>query len=161
MGPMKTKKALFGAGCFWGVEAAFRKINGVVDTRVGYAGGDVPRPSYERVCTGTTGHAEVVEVTYNPEVISYPDLLEAFWNMHNPTEVNRQGPDVGDQYRSVIFYYTPEQKQEAEESQRALEESGKYSRPIATVIQPAPEFYEAEEYHQRYFEKSGRTVCPS
>lgn len=155
---MKTEKAIFAAGCFWGVEARFRKIPGVLDVQSGYTGGDVADPSYKMVCTGATGHAEAVEVTFDPAVVTYTGLLSAFWKMHDPTTPNRQGPDVGTQYRSIIFYLTPQQKKEAEASKKALETSGAFSRPIVTAILPAKPFYRAEEYHQRYLEKTGR-VC--
>ena len=155
----KTEKATFGAGCFWGVEATFRKINGVTDTAVGYMGGDMKNPTYEDVCTDETGHAEVVEVTYEPGKVSYEKLLDVFWNNHNPTQLNRQGPDEGTQYRSVIFYYTPEQKSLAMKSKEKLEKSGKWASKIVTQIVPASTFNRAEEYHQRYLEKRGLNVC--
>jgi peptide-methionine (S)-S-oxide reductase len=144
---------MFGAGCFWGVEEAFRKIKGVTDTAVGYAGGHTKNPTYEQVCSDTTGHAEVVRVEYDPAQVSYDQLLEVFWDEHDPTQVNRQGPDSGTQYRTVIFAATPEQEKAARESKARLEKSGKYNRPIATEIVPASEFWRAEEYHQQYFEK--------
>lgn len=153
------KKATFGAGCFWGVEAAFRRIPGVVDAAVGYAGGHTENPTYKEVCTDRTGHAEVVQVEYDPSKISYAQLLDVFWNAHDPTQVNRQGPDYGSQYRTVIFYHDDEQKAEAEASKRALDESRRFSRPIATQIVPAAPFYRAEEYHQRYLEKRGMESC--
>lgn len=156
---MATEKAMFGAGCFWGVEATFREVPGVVNTTVGYAGGHTKYPTYEEVCTDLTGHAEVVLVEYDPDRIRYDQLLEVFWNCHDPTQLNRQGPDVGTQYRSVIFTFTPEQQEAAEASRERLERSGKYSRPIVTQILPAPEFYPAEEYHQRYLEKRGLRSC--
>ena len=149
----QTQKATFGAGCFWGVEAAFRKIPGVVDVAVGYMGGSLENPTYEDVCGNTTGHAEVVEVSYDPEKVSYEELLKTFWSIHDPTQVNRQGPDVGTQYRSVIFYHTEEQKREAEKSKAELNVSGKLKKPVATAIEPASKFWRAEEYHQRYAEK--------
>jgi peptide-methionine (S)-S-oxide reductase len=152
-------KATFGAGCFWGVEAAFRRIDGVTDAAVGYAGGHTDNPTYREVCSHGTGHAEVVEVEFDPAQVSYETLLEAFWAMHDPTQVNRQGPDVGDQYRSAIFFHTPEQEQAAHESKKGLDESGLLRRPIATVIEPAPTFWRAEEYHQRYLEKNSRAAC--
>jgi len=152
-------QAAFGAGCFWGVEAAFRAAPGVRETAVGYQGGTLKNPGYEDVCSGRTGHAEVVHVEYDPGEISYDQLLEIFWAEHDPTTPNRQGPDVGTQYRSVIFYYTPAQKAAAEASQAKLEASGRFKRPIVTQILPAPEFYRAEEYHQRYLEKRGRRSC--
>lgn len=157
MGHME--KAMFGAGCFWGVEAAFRQIEGVTATAVGYAGGSTEDPSYKDVCSGETGHAEVVQVTYDPSRVSYDKLLEVFWNEHDPTQVNRQGPDIGEQYRSVIFYENDAQKKAAEMSKKELAESGKYKRPIATSIEPAPTFYKAEEYHQQYLEKRGLSTC--
>jgi peptide-methionine (S)-S-oxide reductase len=147
--------ATFGGGCFWGVEAEFRSIPGVIDAVSGYAGGKVERPTYRQVCSNTTGHAEVVQVRFDPARVTYARLLEAFWNLHDPTQVNRQGPDVGTQYRSVIFYHSEEQRQEAEASKAALAASGRFKRPIATAIEPAPVFYPAEDYHQRYFEKQG------
>ena len=152
-------KATFGAGCFWGVEAAFRRIPGVTGTAVGYAGGQTANPSYEQVCTDRTGHAEVVEIDYDPAVASYDQLLAVFWENHDPTTLNRQGPDVGSQYRSAIFYHTPEQQQAAEKSKAALESSGRFRRPIVTEIAPAPTFYRAEEYHQQYLEKRGLASC--
>jgi peptide-methionine (S)-S-oxide reductase len=150
------EKATFGAGCFWGVEAAFREVEGVVSTRVGYSGGQLENPSYEDVCTDKTGHAEVVEVTYDPRRVSYEELLEVFWDCHDPTTLNRQGPDVGTQYRSVVFFHTPEQRAAAIASKEALHRSGRLRRPIVTQIEPAATFYEAEGYHQRYLEKRGR-----
>lgn len=153
------EKATFGAGCFWGVEAAFRRLDGVHDTAVGYAGGVTENPTYKEVCTDTTGHAEVVQVEYDPEVISYDDLLDVFWEIHDPTQRNRQGPDVGTQYRSVIFAHTPEQEKAARASKARLDESGTYDRPVVTEIEPAPAFYRAEEYHQQYLEKRGRAGC--
>jgi peptide-methionine (S)-S-oxide reductase len=156
---MTTEKATFGAGCFWGVEATFRAIQGVTNATVGYAGGTTENPTYEDVCTDEAGHAEVVQVDFDPAVASYPQLLEVFWANHNPTTLNRQGPDVGTQYRSVIFYHTPEQREAAEESKHQLEKSGRFSRPIVTQIEPAPKFYPAEDYHQRYLEKRGLSHC--
>ena len=149
------KKATFGAGCFWGVEAVFRKVPGVIAAYSGYTGGTLKNPTYEDVCRGNTGHAEAVEVTYDPEKVSYEKLLEVFWNNHNPTTLDQQGPDVGSQYRSVIFYYDNEQQVLAEQSKQVLMQSGKWPRPIVTEIVPAETFYQAEEYHQRYFEKLG------
>ena len=146
-----TQKATFGAGCFWGVEAAFRKVDGVLEATSGYSGGRVKDPSYGDVCSGTTGHAEVVEVEYDPEKVAYEKLLEVFWKEHDPTQVNRQGPDVGTQYRSAIFFHSPEQEAAARSSVEKAQAS--YKKPIATEITPASEFYRAEEYHQRYFEK--------
>jgi peptide-methionine (S)-S-oxide reductase len=152
-----TQKATFAAGCFWGVEAEFRKLQGVTGTTVGYTGGSVPEPTYEQVCTDRTGHAEAVLVEYDPATVSYEDLLEVFWNSHDPTQVNRQGPDVGSQYRSAIFFHAPEQELAALES-RAREQSRR-AGPIATEITPAPDFYPAEEYHQRYLERRGLAAC--
>lgn len=149
--PARTETVSFGAGCFWQVEAAYRELAGVVDTAVGYEGGHVPNPTYEQVCTGTTGHAEVAQVTYDPERISLDELLEVYWRIHDPTQVDRQGPDVGTQYRSVIFYADETQKRTAEASKVA--EQAKYKQPIATSIEPATGFYRAEEYHQCYLEK--------
>jgi peptide-methionine (S)-S-oxide reductase len=153
------EKATFAAGCFWGVEATFRQIKGVHATSVGYAGGQTPNPSYEQVCTGRTGHAEAVEVQFDPQDVSYEQLLDAFWQNHDPTQRNRQGPDVGTQYRSAILYHTPEQQAAATASRQRLAESGKLPRPIATEIVPASEFYRAEEYHQQYLEKRGLASC--
>jgi peptide-methionine (S)-S-oxide reductase len=152
-----TKKATFGAGCFWGVEAAFRQLEGVTGTRVGYAGGRLENPSYEDVCSHTTGHAEVVEVTYEPEQVSYEQLLDVFWRKHDPTQWNRQGWDIGDQYRSVVFFHDGEQRATAERSKER--EQAEYRKPIVTLIEPAPTFYEAEDYHQQYLEKRGRSSC--
>jgi peptide-methionine (S)-S-oxide reductase len=152
-----TKKATFGAGCFWGVEAAFRQLDGVTKTRVGYAGGDLDNPTYEDVCSHKTGHAEVVEVSYDPDQVSYDDLLDVFWGKHDPTQLNRQGWDVGDQYRSVIFVHDEEQRAAAEHSKD--NEQAAYRKPIVTQIEPAPSFYEAEDYHQQYLEKRGRSSC--
>jgi peptide-methionine (S)-S-oxide reductase len=152
-------KAMFGAGCFWGVEAAFRKIPGVLATAVGYSGGHVANPTYRQVCSDSTGHAEVVEVEYDPARVSYEQLLAVFWENHDPTQLNRQGPDIGSQYRSVIFYYDEAQKAAAEASKAALEASGRYRRPIVTAIEPAGTFWRAEEYHQQYLEKRGLTTC--
>ena len=154
-----TEKATFGAGCFWGVETAFREIEGVVDAAVGYEGGHTRNPTYQDVCTDRTGHAEVVEVEYDPAKVSYEKLLDVFWNAHDPTQVNRQGPDVGTQYRSVIFYHTPEQEQIARASKAKLEASGHFRRPIATQIEPAQTFNRAEEYHQQYLAKRGLRHC--
>lgn len=151
--------ATFGAGCFWGVEAAFREIPGVVDTAVGYMGGSLPNPTYKDVCTDLTGHAEVVQIEFDESRVSYEQLLDVFWRIHDPTSLNRQGPDVGTQYRSVIFFHTPEQERAARESLRRLESSGRYSKPIVTEIAPAQTFWRAEEYHQRYLEKRGLKHC--
>jgi peptide-methionine (S)-S-oxide reductase len=156
---MTTQKATFGAGCFWGVEAAFRQVPGVVSTAVGYTGGTLANPSYEDVCSDRTGHAEAVEVEYDPSRVSYDDLLRVFWENHDPTTPNRQGPDVGSQYRSAIFFHTPEQEAAARASKEALDRSGKYRRPIVTEITPAPAFWRAEDYHQRYLEKRGLAHC--
>ncbi len=150
-----NKFAVFGAGCFWGVESAFRAVEGVVDVAVGYAGGTVPKPNYRTVCGGKTGHAEVVQVEYDPARVSFGRLLEVFWQIHDPTTLNRQGPDVGTQYRSIIFYSDEHERKAAEESKRRLDESGKLRRPVVTQIVPAAEFYRAEEYHQRYYERMG------
>ncbi len=151
--------ATFGAGCFWGVEDTFRQVPGVTDVRVGYTGGTVANPTYEMVCTGTTGHAEAVEVTYDPTQVQYADLLRIFWENHNPTTVDQQGPDFGSQYRSVIFYHDDTQKALAEASKEALDTSGKWKRPIVTQITPASTFYSAEEYHQQYLKKNGLASC--
>lgn len=156
---MATQKATFGAGCFWGVEETFRNTKGVVDVAVGYEGGDFANPTYKDVCTDRTGHAEVVEVDYEPEQVSYEQLLQVFWDNHNPTTLNRQGPDVGTQYRSVVFYHTPEQHEIALASKEQMEKSGKFKRPIVTQIVPASQFYRAEEYHQRYLQKHGLSQC--
>ncbi len=156
---MSTEKATFGAGCFWGVEETFRHVPGVVDTAVGFMGGTTEDPTYSEVCTGRTGHAEVVQVTYDPEKVSYRDLLDVFWNAHDPTTPNRQGPDIGMQYRSVIFYHTPEQEKEARTSKEEMDRSGRFGRPIVTAIEPAGTFWRAEEYHQQYFAKHGGGHC--
>jgi peptide-methionine (S)-S-oxide reductase len=152
-------KATFAAGCFWGVEDAFRQVPGVTATRVGYIGGHTSRPTYEQVCTDRTGHAEAVEVTYDPEAVSYEKLLATFFDVHDPTQVNRQGPDYGSQYRSAIFFHSPEQEAAAKKSKSALEASGKLRRPVATEITAAGTFWRAEEYHQKYLEKRGATSC--
>lgn len=148
-------KATFGAGCFWHVEDLLHNTKGVKSTAVGYIGGQLPNPTYEEVCTDKTGHAEAVEVEYDPDEISFEELLGIFWSNHNPTTLNRQGPDVGIQYRSAIFYHDEQQKEIAENSKRVLEKSGKFDNPIVTEIVPAPTFYKAEEYHQKYFKKHG------
>ena len=148
-----VKKATFAAGCFWGVEGAFAGVEGVVSTQVGYTGGDFDSPTYEDVCSGVTGHAEAVEVHYDPETIGYERLLDVFWESHDPTTLNRQGPDVGTQYRSAVFFHDAEQEAIARRSKEAL--SGKLARPIVTKIEPASTFHRAEEYHQKYFEKKG------
>ena len=152
-------KATFAAGCFWGVEATFRQIPGVTATRVGYTGGNLQNPTYKDVCTDGTGHAEAVEVEYDPARVSYQDLLKVFWENHDPTQLNRQGPDFGSQYRSAIFYHSPEQEQLAKASKQELEKSGRYKRPIVTQIVPEATFYEAEDYHQQYLEKRGMAAC--
>jgi peptide-methionine (S)-S-oxide reductase len=154
---MQTEKATFGAGCFWGVEETFRNLKGVTSTAVGYAGGTKEHPSYEDVCTDQTGHAEVVEVEFDPAQISYDRLLDVFWSNHNPTTLNRQGPDVGTQYRSVIFYHSPQQKAAAEASLEKVR--ARFSRPVVTQIEPAPKFWRAEEYHQQYLKKRGQSHC--
>jgi peptide-methionine (S)-S-oxide reductase len=151
--------ATFGAGCFWSVEEAFRRLEGVENTAVGFMGGTVPYPNYERVCQGDTGHTEAVQIEFNPLNISYQKLLEKFWETHDPTQYNRQGPDSGVQYRSVIFYRTEEQKILAEKSKTELDKSGKYSKPIVTEIVSAGPFYRAEDYHQQYLEKRGLSTC--
>ena len=156
---MDTEKATFGAGCFWGVEETFRNLKGVLSTAVGYAGGTKESPTYEDVCTDRTGHAEVVEVEFDASQTTYDQLLEVFWSNHNPTTLNRQGPDVGTQYRSVIFYHSPEQKSAAEASRKEIDSSGRFGRPVVTQIEPAPKFWRAEEYHQRYLEKRGQSHC--
>jgi peptide-methionine (S)-S-oxide reductase len=156
---MATEKATFGAGCFWGVEEEFRKIPGVVDAAVGYAGGSLDNPTYRDVCTDRTGHAEVVEVDFDPSVVSYDRLLDVFWSAHDPTQVNRQGPDVGTQYRSVIFTHSPEQESAARASRDRLDQSGRFRRPIATQIEPASKFWRAEAYHQQYLAKRGLGSC--
>jgi len=148
-------KATFGAGCFWHVEEIFRRAPGVMDAKVGYTGGRTKDPTYQDVCTDQTGHAEAVQVEYDPAKITFKELLEIFWSNHNPTTPNRQGPDIGTQYRSAIFYHTSEQMSEAKESMRAHEEKNTFHAPIVTEIVPATQFYKAEEYHQRYFEKQG------
>ena len=150
---MKSQKAIFAAGCFWGIEDKFRKIKGVISTRVGYSGGHFKNPTYKNVCSHKTGHAEVVEVIYDPSIMSYEELLEVFWNIHDPTTLNRQGPDIGSQYRSVIYYHTEEKKELAIKSKEKLEKSGNFKSPIVTFIEPAKKFYEAEEYHQKFHEK--------
>ena len=151
--------AVFGAGCFWGVESFFREVPGVVDAVCGYAGGSVPNPTYKQVCSGNTGHAEVVEVTYDPAKVSYDRLLDVFFANHDPTTMNRQGPDVGSQYRSVIFTKTPEQEHSAKQKIEQLAQTKRFKRPIVTSAEPFQNFYRAEEYHQRYFEKHGMPSC--
>jgi peptide-methionine (S)-S-oxide reductase len=152
-------KATFAAGCFWGVEATFRQLPGVISTRVGYTGGDSPNPTYKEVCTDTTGHAEAVEIDYDPAQLSYDKLLEVFWENHDPTQLNRQGPDWGKQYRSAIFFHTPEQEAAAKASKEQLGKSRRFSKPVVTQIVPAVTFFEAEDYHQQYLEKKGLTTC--
>jgi peptide-methionine (S)-S-oxide reductase len=154
---MTEKIATFGAGCFWGVEAAFRNLDGVIKTRVGYAGGTVDNPTYKEVCSDRTGHAEVVEVTYDPEQVPYERLLAVFWAEHDPTQVNRQGPDIGAQYRSVVFVHDAEQRAAAEASRARVQD--RLIRPVATSIEDAPPFWEAEDYHQQYLEKRGLASC--
>jgi peptide-methionine (S)-S-oxide reductase len=153
------EKATFGAGCFWGVEAAFRQVPGVTATRVGYLGGTFKNPTYHDVCSGKTGHAEVVEVSYDPERVSYEALLRVFWENHDPTQLNRQGPDHGEQYRSAIFFHSPEQQATAIASKQSLEAAGRYRKPIVTQVAPATEFWQAEDYHQQYLEKRGLAAC--
>ena len=150
------EKATFGAGCFWGIEYAFRKIEGVEEAFVGYAGGGTPNPTYEQVCSGQTGHTEVVQVEFNPEKISYEELLEVFWTIHDPTTLNRQGPDIGTQYRSAIYFHSPKQEASIKLGILAKEESGEFKNPIVTEIAPLNKFYMGEDYHQKYFEKQGR-----
>ncbi|KAB8028567.1 peptide-methionine (S)-S-oxide reductase MsrA [Fluviispira multicolorata] len=151
--------ATFGAGCFWGVEAKYRTIKGVISTQVGYLGGKLKNPTYEEVCTDNTGHAEVVQITFDPKIVKYIELLDIFWKCHNPTTLNRQGPDIGTQYRSAIFYHSEEQKIEAEKSKLKLDERHIYKDKIVTEITPTSTFYKAEEYHQQYLEKKGLASC--
>lgn len=151
------EKATFAAGCFWGVEAAFAEVAGVISTRVGYTGGTVDNPTYEEVCTGRTGHAEAVEVTYDPALVSFDQLLIRFWSLHDPTTKDRQGPDIGSQYRSAIFIHSKEQEQKANASRERMDRSGRFGRPIVTEILPASHFWPAEEYHQQYFRKHGHS----
>jgi peptide-methionine (S)-S-oxide reductase len=153
------ERATFGAGCFWGVEETFRNLNGVKSTAVGYMGGITENPTYEQVCKGNTRHVEVVEILYNPAEISYKELLNVFWDNHDPTTLNRQGPDMGEQYRSVIFYQNPQQKKDAEESLEEQQSSGRFSRKIVTAIEAAKTFYMAEDYHQQYLKKRGLKSC--
>jgi peptide-methionine (S)-S-oxide reductase len=155
----ELEKATFGAGCFWGVEAAFRQLEGVRATAVGYMGGALKNPTYEDVCTNRTGHAEIVQVEFDPSKVSYETLLNVFWENHDPTTLNRQGPDVGTQYRSVVFYHSPQQQESAQASKNRLESEHRFPRPIVTEIVPAAEFYRAEEYHQQYLEKRGLSHC--
>ena len=152
-------KATFAAGCFWGVEATFRQLEGVTSTRVGYSGGHFDKPTYKDVCTDRTGHAEAVEVEFDPSQITYDELLDVFWSNHNPTTLNRQGPDVGTQYRSVIFYHSTEQRSAAETSRKKIDTTGRFRGPVVTQIEPAPKFWPAEEYHQRYLQKRGQSHC--
>ena len=154
-----THHAYVAEGCFWGVEDVFRKVPGVLNVRVGYSGGHIENPTYEEVCTGTTGHAEAVHIMYDPSIVSYETILDTFWNSHDPTTPNRQGPDIGSQYRSVIFFVDEAQKNAAEKSRDMLGMSRKWNAPIVTEIVPFVHFYDAEEYHQRYFEKNGGSVC--
>ena len=154
-----AETATFGAGCFWGVEAAFQRVPGVIDTAVGYSGGHTENPTYQDVCSDETGHAEVVQVTFDPAKVSYEQLLNVFWQIHDPTQVNRQGPDFGTQYRTAIFFHTPEQQATAKKSRETLEASGEFRRPIATEVTPAGKFYPAEEYHQKYLQKRGAASC--
>ncbi|HUU84156.1 MAG TPA: peptide-methionine (S)-S-oxide reductase MsrA [Phycisphaerae bacterium] len=158
---MSTQKALFGAGCFWGVEETFRQVEGVISTAVGYSGGTVADPAYQDVCTGRTGHAEVVQVEFDASRVSYDQLLDVFWSCHDPTTLNRQGPDFGSQYRSAIFFHTPEQEAAAKASKERLRQSGRFKRQIVTEITAASDFYRAEEYHQQYLAKRGQGACPS
>lgn len=154
-----TSKATFGAGCFWGTEAAFRPVPGVTGTASGYEGGSKPDPTYEEVCSHATGHAEVVEVDFDPDIVGYDTLLDIFWNNHDPTTLNRQGPDVGTQYRSVIFYHDEKQKELAERSKELVAASGRFRRPVVTEIVPASTFWVAEDYHQQYLENRGLASC--
>jgi len=154
---MENQTATFAAGCFWGVEAAFRQVPGVINAVSGYTGGHLDNPSYRQVCSHSTGHAEAVEVTFDPQRVSYDELLNVFWQIHDPTQLNRQGPDVGDQYRSAVFTHSPEQESAAIASRDR--EQSRHTRPIVTQIVPAPKFWAAEEYHQRYFEKNGGAAC--
>lgn len=154
---MSLQEATFGAGCFWHIEEAFRGVKGVQSTAVGFMGGTVSSPSYEQVCTGKTGHAEVVQVVYDPNEVSYEELLALFWKIHDPTTLNQQGPDIGEQYRSVVFFHTPEQEKTARQSKEKLTGTG---RPIVTQIVPASPFWRAEEYHQQYLRKQGLKTCP-
>jgi len=155
----KTEKAVFAAGCFWGVEDIFSKVPGVKGTRAGYTGGHTANPGYEQVCSDRTGHAEAVEIEFDPSKVSYEKLLELFWKLHDPTQENRQGPDVGSQYRSAVFYHNEKQRELAEKSKKALEKSGKFGKPIMTQIVAAKEFFEAEDYHQKYVQKHRIAIC--
>jgi peptide-methionine (S)-S-oxide reductase len=156
---MAEQTATLGAGCFWGVQAVFDRVKGVTSTAVGYMGGTMDHPTYRDVCGHKTGHAEVLEVIFDPDVVSFSQLLEVFWSAHDPTTLNRQGPDVGDQYRSVIFYHSEDQRAAAEASKAEQDRSGRYKRPIVTLVVPASTFWKAEEYHQKYLEKHGRASC--
>jgi peptide-methionine (S)-S-oxide reductase len=156
---MALKKATFAAGCFWGVEATFMKVKGVVQTEVGYMGGHTESPTYRDVCTDRTGHAEVVQVTYDDSMVGYEQLLDVFWMSHDPTQKNRQGPDVGTQYRTAIFYHDEEQRSTAERSKKEMDASGRFKRPIATLVERAGPFWRAEEYHQKYLQKKGLDTC--
>ncbi|MHC1709213.1 MAG: peptide-methionine (S)-S-oxide reductase MsrA [Methanomassiliicoccales archaeon] len=156
---MTLKKATFAAGCFWGVEAMFMKVKGVVQTEVGYMGGHTESPTYRDVCTDRTGHAEVVQVTFDDSIVSFETLLEVFWMSHDPTQKNRQGPDVGTQYRTAIFYHDEEQRSAAERSKNAVDASGRFKKPIATLVERAGPFWRAEEYHQKYLQKKGLDTC--
>src|SRR3989344_6665524 len=158
-GRQDLREAMFGAGCFWGVQYNFDQVEGVTETEVGYAGGHTENPTYKEVCADKTGHAEVVHLQYDPETVSYEALLKVFWENHDPTTLNRQGPDRGSQYRSVVFYYNDEQKDVAEKSKEELGKSGKHMNPVVTEIVSASIFYKAEEYHQKYFEKTGQKTC--
>ncbi|MBU0754013.1 MAG: bifunctional methionine sulfoxide reductase B/A protein [Planctomycetes bacterium] len=158
-GPLNTQTATFGAGCFWGVESAFQSLKGVTETAVGYLGGTMENPTYKDVCSGDTGHAEVVQVKYDPNLVSYEELLELFWKIHDPTTMNRQGPDVGAQYRSAVFFHSPEQEKAAKAMRDRLQSSGRYKRDIVTEITPASTFYRAEDYHQKYLQKRGKSSC--
>lgn len=153
------QQATFGAGCFWGVEALFATQPGVISTSVGYMGGHTPKVEYKAICQGDTGHAEVVQITFNDEIISFADLMQVFWQNHNPTTPNRQGPDVGTQYRSVIFYHTPEQQQQAIKERQQLDSNGSFPAPLVTIIEAASQYHVAEEYHQQYLAKRGQTSC--
>ena len=156
---MATEKATFGAGCFWGVEVKFGQIPGVLETAVGYEGGELPHPTYKEVCTDRTGHAEVVDLTFDPERVTFETILDAFFELHDPTQLNRQGPDYGTQYRSVIFYHSDAQKTAAEKKIEELKVEGRFSKPIVTLVTPAETFWRAEEYHQKYLEKRGMAAC--
>lgn len=156
---MTLKKATFAAGCFWGVEATFMKVGGVLQTEVGYMGGHTESPTYRDVCTDRTGHAEVVHLTYDDSIVSYEHLLEVFWNSHDPTQKNRQGPDTGTQYRTAIFYHDEEQRSLAERSKAAMDASGRFKRPLATLVEKAGPFWRAEDYHQKYLQKKGLDTC--